>query len=119
MEAIYLVEQYLKNCMQAVLNGKKIMLKFNEDFIKNYDEDSNKGYILEVDVTYPKNLHGLHEDLPFLLERMKLVNARSLYAICMIKKLCCSYKVIKTRLKSWTNIKEGSKSNPNLSRIMA
>ena len=24
--------------------------KFNEDFIKNYDEDSNKGYFLEVDV---------------------------------------------------------------------
>ena len=30
------------------------MLKFNEEFIKNYDEDSDKGYILEVDVKYPK-----------------------------------------------------------------
>ena len=30
--------------------------KFNENFIKNYDEDSNKGYFLEVDVEYPKNL---------------------------------------------------------------
>ena len=28
----------------------KKKLKFNEVFIKNYDEDSNKGYILEVDV---------------------------------------------------------------------
>ena len=28
--------------------------QFNEDFIKNYDEDSNKGYFLEVDVQYPK-----------------------------------------------------------------
>ena len=36
------------------------------------DEDSDKGYILEVDVKYPKNLHGLHEDLPFLPERMKI-----------------------------------------------
>ena len=26
--------------------------------------------IKEVDVKYPKNLHGLHEDLPFLTERM-------------------------------------------------
>ena len=34
---------------------KKSMSKFNEEFIKNYDEDSNKGYILEVDVKYPKN----------------------------------------------------------------
>ena len=32
--------------------------QFKEDFIKNYDEDSNKGYFLEVDVEYPKNLHN-------------------------------------------------------------
>ena len=47
---------------------KKKILKFNAEFIKNYDEDIYKGYILEVDVKYPKNLHGLHEDLPFLPE---------------------------------------------------
>ena len=29
------------------------MLKFNEEFIKKYDEDSDKGYILEIDVKYP------------------------------------------------------------------
>ena len=47
------------------------MLKFNEDFIKNYDEDSDKGYIFETYVEYPKNLHDLHSDLPFLPERIK------------------------------------------------
>ena len=46
----------------------KKMLRFNERFIKNYNEDSNKGYILEVDVKYPINLHDLHDDLPFLPE---------------------------------------------------
>ena len=46
--------------------------KFNEDFIKNYDEDSNKGYFLEVDVEYPKRLLNLHGDLPFLSERSKI-----------------------------------------------
>ena len=51
--------------------GKSI-LEFDEDFIKNYDENSNKGYILEVDVEYHKNLHDLHSDLPFLPERMKI-----------------------------------------------
>ena len=35
---------------------------FNEIFIKNYDENSDKGYILEVDVEYPKNLHKLHSE---------------------------------------------------------
>ena len=34
-------------------NGFKLikeLFKFNEDFTKNYDENSNKGYILKVDV---------------------------------------------------------------------
>ena len=43
-----------------------------EDLPEIDDRDSNKGYILEVDVKYPKNLHGLHSDLPFLPERMKI-----------------------------------------------
>ena len=51
---------------------KKNMLKFNEDFMKNYDEDIDKGYIFEVDVKFPKNLHDLHSDLPFLPERVKI-----------------------------------------------
>ena len=55
-----------------VLNSKKNMLKFNEYFIKNHDEDSDKGYILEVDVEYPKNLYDFHSDLSFLPERTKI-----------------------------------------------
>ena len=45
--------------------------QFNEDFITNYDESSNEGYFLEVDVEYPKKLFNLHSDLPFLPERKK------------------------------------------------
>ena len=40
----------------------------NENFIKNYNENNDKDYILEVDVKYPKRLHELHSDLPFLSE---------------------------------------------------
>ena len=46
--------------------------KIDEDFIKNYNEDSDKVYTLEVDIEYPKNLHDLHSDLPFSPERMKI-----------------------------------------------
>ena len=31
-----------------------------KDFIKNCNEDSNKGNIFYVDIEYPKNLHDLH-----------------------------------------------------------
>ena len=46
--------------------------EINEEFVKNYNENDNKGYILEVDVKYPKRLHQLHNDLPFLSERMEI-----------------------------------------------
>ena len=44
----------------------------DEDFIKNYDDDSNVRYIIEAEIEYPKNLQSLHSDLPFLPERMKV-----------------------------------------------
>ena len=46
--------------------------EFDGHFIKNYDEKNDEGYILEVDVEYPKNLCNLHSDLPFLRERKKI-----------------------------------------------
>ena len=50
---------------------EKDMLKFTKEFIRNYDEDSDKGYIL-VYGKYPKKLHDLHSDLPFSPERMEI-----------------------------------------------
>ena len=52
--------------------------QIDEEFIKNYNENSSKGYILEVDVKYPKKLHDLHSDLPFLPKRMKIDKCKKL-----------------------------------------
>ena len=56
----------------------KDLSKIDENFIKNYDENNDKGYILEVNVEYPKNLRDLHSDLPFLPERMKIDKCKKL-----------------------------------------
>ena len=46
--------------------------QFRDDFIKKYNEESDEGYFLEVDVQYPEKLYELHNDLPFLSGRKKL-----------------------------------------------
>ena len=60
--------------------------KINEEFIKNYNENDIKGYILEVNVKYPKRLHELHSDLPFLSERLKVNNCEKLVCNLFNKK---------------------------------
>ena len=44
---------------------------FNEEFVKNYNENSDERYFLEVDIEYPKTLWRSHKELPFLPERKK------------------------------------------------
>ena len=56
----------------------KDVSQFNKDFIKNYSEERNEAYILEINIQYSEKLHELHNDLPFLPERMKTEKAETL-----------------------------------------
>ena len=52
----------------------------NDDFIKNYDEDSGKGYMLKDFIIFIVIY-------PCYQKEWKVINAISLYVICMIKKV--------------------------------
>ena len=47
---------------------------------------TDKGYALEVDVSYPKELHNQHNDLPFMCERMETNGVEKLVPILRDKK---------------------------------
>ena len=72
--------------------------KFNERFIKSYNENSDIGYFLEVGVEYPNH----HKDLPFLAERKKIKKGKKAYLwYRRQRKICYSHKSLKTSIKSW------------------
>ena len=58
----------------------KDISQFNEDFIINQNEESDKGYFLEIIVQYLQKLHECHNKLLFLPERMRIEKVEKLVA---------------------------------------
>ena len=81
----------------------KVLWKFHK-----HNENSDKGYIFEVDVEYPKNLHDLHNDWPFSPERLRIKKCQRL--VCHLynkwKYVVHTYKNFKTSTKLWNNTKK-------------
>lgn len=51
--------------------------EFSVDEILEIPDDSNIGYIFEVDLEYPKELHDLHNDYPFCAENKLVPNTKN------------------------------------------
>ena len=79
--------------------------QFNEEFMKNYNGENDKGYFLEVDVQYTEILHNLHNCLPFLPERMTIKKIEKLKAILHDK---TEYVIHIRNLKNWKNYEKSA-----------
>ena len=93
----------------AVIGFKWVedLSQFNEYFIKNYEENSNKGYVLEVDIEYPKKLLSLHKDFLFLPERKKIWKCEKF--VCSIEdkeKYVIHIRALKQALNHGLKLKE-------------
>ena len=81
--------QYLDaNNLYGAAMSKKLPIKgfkwlddierIDEELIKEYNEISDKGYVIEADVDCPQELHDLHSDMSFLPERMVINKTKKL-----------------------------------------
>ena len=106
MLIIYMDGQCLKSYQKKNFKWVEDTSIIDEEFIKNYNENSYKGYVLEVDVKYPKELHDLHSDLPFLPKKMKIDKCKKL--VCDLrnkKKYVVQIKSLKKALTHGLKLK--------------
>ena len=110
----YLDENNLYGCLMTRklpvggFKWVKNVSKIDEEFIKNYDENSNIGLFLKVDIECPKELHDLHSDLPFLPEKMG-INRHS--------KLVCTLYDKKGYVAHIRNIKQALNHSLKLKKV--
>ena len=93
MQTICIDGQCLKNYPNG-FKWKKNISEFDEEFINNYDEDIDKGYIIEEDINYRKNLRDLDSDLPFLQEIMEINKCNKLVCNLYDRECKKSHKIL-------------------------
>ena len=94
------------------VNGFMWYTKYESDVtedlkIKNYNEDSDERYFLEVDIEYLKELWSSHKDLLFLSERKELERVEKL--VCKIEdreKYVIHVKALKQALNNGLKLKK-------------
>ena len=73
------MSQYLPYSEFKCLNQKEID-KLN---VNSIGENSSLGYILEVDLNYPGELHSIHNDYPLAPEILKIIHN-------LLSNYCCN-----------------------------
>ena len=92
------------------INGFKwvtYLSRFNENFIKSYNENSDKRYFLEVDAEYPKNYLALIFTI-FTIKKKIRKSRKACLCYRRQRKIRHSHKSFKTSNKSWINTKRST-----------
>ena len=76
--------------------------RFTPDEIVRLVKHGSKGYLLEVDVRYPKELHDLHNDLPFMCEKIKINKVELVPNLYDKKKYVFHIRALDQALNRWT-----------------
>ena len=85
MQTTFTDGQWFKIYQHIDLNGimeKTLPLKKIDELLKK----DKRGYLLEVDVKYPKELRENHNELPFLIQKMKIKKVEKLMPNLKLKK---------------------------------
>lgn len=80
--------------------------------ILSISDEADTGYVLEVDVEYPEDLHDLHSDLPFLVENMKPPTSKTKY-----KKLIPNLFNKSRYVVHYRNLKQAIRNGLKLTKI--
>ena len=98
--------------------------KYTQKFIRGHDDDSNKDYILKVDVICPMHLQKIHRDLPFLPEIINIDKCQKLVCnlfeeknyVIMIKalKLALNYGLMLEKINRKTQINHEAWLKPQI-----
>lgn len=83
---------------------------FTVDDIMAIPDDSEIGYIFEVDLEYPQHLHDLHKDYPFCAENRTVPNTKNdkklLLTVSDKKEYIIHYRMLKCALKNGLVLKK-------------
>ena len=66
---------YLREKVLSSFNSKRIFIQqllTMPDHISTYEDANDMGYILEVDLEYPKEIHSKHSEYPMAAEKLKV-----------------------------------------------
>ena len=66
-----------KSFLEIVLSGSRILLNLMKISLKTIMKKVIKGYLIKVGVQYLEKLQELHNDIPFLSEKMKIKKSKS------------------------------------------